>query len=177
MGDNGSGKSTVAKILLRAERAVEGKVSLLGREIGDFSREALIETVCYVGQFPEQQIILSSVEEYRKRAEASGAKLAERLLRARFKDGSPLPIAVLSPLELKLLLLSSSVGPGTRLIVLDEPTWGIDVEGQAMVLETLLDMLKELRNVAVLVVSHDEAFLKRLGAELFILERGRLKIE
>jgi ABC-type multidrug transport system ATPase subunit len=175
MGDNGSGKSTVAKLLLRAERAVEGSVRFLGKDIVDFSRETLIEKVCYVGQFPEQQIILSSVEEYRKRAESSGASLAGRLLRARFQDGNPLPIAVLAPLELKLLLLASSVGSDTRMIILDEPTWGIDVEGQVMVLETLLEILKELRSAAVFVISHDATFLKRLDAELFILEKGRLR--
>lgn len=175
MGDNGSGKSTVAKLLLRAERAVQGRVQFLGRDIGEFSREELIESVCYVGQFPEQQIILSSVDEYRRRAEMPGKSLAGRLLRARFQDRSPLPIAVLSPLELKVLLLASSVSASTRLIILDEPTWGVDVEGQAMILETLLDMLSEIRSAAVLVVSHDAAFLKRLNAELFLLESGSLR--
>jgi ABC-type multidrug transport system ATPase subunit len=175
MGDNGSGKSTVAKLILRAERAVAGSVRFLGKDIVDFSREEIIEDVCYVGQFPEQQIILSSVDEYRQRAESSGAMLAERLLKAHFEAGDQLPIAILSPLELKLLLLASSVNSGTRLVILDEPTWGIDVEGQAMVLEMLLEILKELRSAAVLVVSHDAAFLKRLGAELFILEKGHLR--
>lgn len=175
VGDNGSGKSTVAKLLLRAERAVQGRVYFLGRDIGGFSREELIESVCYVGQFPEQQIILSSVDEYRERAEKSGKSLAGRLLKSRFKDRNPLPIAVLSPLELKVLLLASSVGAGTRLIILDEPTWGIDMEGQALVLETLLEILNEIRGAAVLVVSHDAAFLKRLNAELFLLENGSLR--
>jgi ATPase subunit of ABC transporter with duplicated ATPase domains len=44
-----------------------------------------------------------------------------------------------------------------------------------MVLETLLEILKELRSAAVFVISHDATFLKRLDAELFILEKGRLR--
>jgi ABC-type cobalamin/Fe3+-siderophores transport system ATPase subunit len=163
------------RLLLRAERPSRGSVRFLGCDVGAYTRAELVEGICHVGQFPEQQIVLSSVEEYRERAARDGNAIALRLLDSRFPEGKAHPLAVLSPLELKLLLLASSAGAGTRLIILDEPTWGIDVEGQAAILETLLETVSEIGGAAVLAVSHDASFLKRLGAELLILENGRLR--
>ena len=86
-------------------------------------------------------------------------------------------MSVLSPLELKLLGIAASASGDTRLIILDEPTWGIDVDGQVRLLEMLCDLVSLLHRPALLVISHDQGFLRSLGAQLFLFRDGTMERE
>jgi len=105
--------------------------------------------------------------------------LAEELLGAYFRGGGSLPISLLTPLQLKLLILADSAASSTQLIMLDEPTWGIDPSGQADLLEALARIIRTAVSQgrmppAVLVISHDMRFLRSLGAETFQVREGRV---
>jgi energy-coupling factor transporter ATP-binding protein EcfA2 len=178
-GDNGSGKSTIAKLILRAEKAAGGAVFFLGKDVSTAAREELVRGICYVGQFPEQQITMSCVEDYRMKARRMKNPLAEELLGAYFRSGGSLPISLLTPLQLKLLILADSAASSTQLIMLDEPTWGIDPAGQADLLEALARIIRTAVSQgrmppAILVISHDMRFLRSLGAETFQVREGRV---
>ena len=99
VGNNGSGKSTLARLMFRLVVPTKGAIRLCGRRLSDFTRQQLTSTISYVGQFPELQVVLSSVEQYRERARKNGNGLSETLLNRFFPNN--IPATLLSPLDRK----------------------------------------------------------------------------
>jgi ABC-type multidrug transport system ATPase subunit len=176
VGDNGTGKSTIARLILRIEKPVKGEIFFLGNRLSRMARAQLVKTICFVDQFPEQHIVMSSVEEYKKRAEKRKDAISKRLLDKYFDSEKIFPISILSPLELKLLSIASSVCEDTKLIVIDEPTWGIDLDGELVMLRIFYEIISELKDAALLIISHDLDFISRLNAEVLRLEDGIVRL-
>lgn len=174
IGDNGTGKSTIAKLILRIERPERGSIFFIKKELSAVNRLDLVKKVCFVGQFPERQIILSSVLDYKNQAEKEGNILSKILLDRYFKDGRSFPVSTLSTLEFKILSLASSVSMDTRLIIIDEPTWGIDLEGEIRLLEILIDISGKIKDITILIISHHLHFISRLKSEILWLWDGRI---
>jgi len=174
IGDNGTGKSTIAKLVLRTLKPNSGSIFLLGRGSSAFGRDELVRMICFMGQFPEQHITLSTVQQYKKRALIYGNSLSARLLDAYFPGEKEYPISSLTPLELKVLLLLSSIHEETKLVILDEPTWGIDFRGEAVLLEILFMLTKEIKDISFLIISHDLCFISRLNARILWIQDGSL---
>ncbi len=176
IGDNGAGKSTIAKIIMGLELPASGTVYFLDKDIQSIPRSDLVRNVCYVGQFPEQQITLSTVDQYRKKANRAGNEISEALLRMYFDDKKQYPIALLSPLDMKILCLSAFICEDTRLVILDEPTWGIDAEGESRLCEIVLSIVLHISDISILIISHDRGFIHALNAKILRLDRGRIYI-
>lgn len=174
IGENGAGKSTIARLILRTEKPLSGNIRFLDKDISLLQRGELVEKICFLGQFPEQFIILSNVEEYKRYAERSGNSLSRSLLAKYFCEEKTLPVSMLSPLQLKILSVSAFISEETRLIIFDEPTWGIDQEGKCTLLEMLSDGMKGLPNASILMITHDLDFIRRLNAEILLLSGGRI---
>ncbi len=174
IGDNGAGKSTIAKIIMGLESPVSGTVFFLGKNLKTIPRSDLVRSICYVGQFPEQQITLSTVDQYRKKACRAGNEISEALLRGYFDDEWRYPIAQLSTLDMKILCIAAFICEDTRLVILDEPTWGIDAEGESRLCEILLEIVSRVSGVSILIISHDQGFIRALNAQILRLDRGRI---
>jgi ABC-type multidrug transport system ATPase subunit len=172
VGDNGSGKSTIARLILRVERPQKGRIFIMGKDCLKIGRSDLVRKICFVGQFPEQYITLSSVDQYRRRAQHRGNTVSQKLLDSYFEKGKSYPISTLSPLELKILSIASSIGKDTRLIILDEPTWGLDLHGEHTLLDILHTVLKDSTGLALLLITHDFQFISRLRAQFLSLKDG-----
>lgn len=178
IGDNGTGKSTIANLILRLEKPMDGEIYLHGRPLGSMSRKDIMEQVCYVSQFPEQHITLSSVQQYRQRMEKRGNTLSLDLLDRYFDRSRAYPLSLLSPLELKILSLASSISERTGIIILDEPTWGIDSDGLTTLLRFMDRILQVLTSATLLIITHDYTFIKLLDAQvLWLHEEGLLREE
>jgi ABC-type multidrug transport system ATPase subunit len=174
IGDNGAGKSTIAKIIMRLESPSSGTITFLGKNLQDIPRMDLVRRICYIGQFPEQQITLSTVEQYRKKASRTGNGLAVKLLQKYFDEERVYPIAGLSPLELKMLCIAAFISEDTRLIIFDEPTWGIDTEGERRLCGMLGEIVSHLKHLTIFIISHDRLFIKALNAHILTLDRGHI---
>jgi len=175
IGENGSGKSTLAKLILRLEKPDKGEIFLSGIPLSQIKRDELVKEICFVGQFPEQQITLSDVEQYKKRAKKKNNLLSLGLLENYFDSKRSFPIAELTPVQLKAVALISSLYRNTKLIILDEPTWGIDLSGESFLLEILDRIIDELNCVSILIITHNMEFIRRLSTEVLWLNRGILK--
>jgi len=145
IGENGSGKSTLAKLILRLEKPDKG------------------------------EIFLSGIEQYKKRAKKKNNLLSLGLLENYFDSKRSFPIAELTPVQLKAVALISSLYRNTKLIILDEPTWGIDLSGESFLLEILDRIIDELNCVSILIITHNMEFIRRLSTEVLWLNRGILK--
>ena len=177
IGDNGTGKSTIANLILRLERPLHGEIFVHGRLLESMSRRDIMEQVCYVSQFPEQQIVLSSVQQYRYSMDKREGTLSIDLLDSYFDTLKAYPLSLLTQLEMKILTLASSVSERTRIVILDEPTWGIDSDGLKTLLMFLDRILQVLTEPTIVIITHDYSFIKLLGAVVLQLNQNGLLAE
>lgn len=173
-GENGSGKSTIAKLITRILMPVEGKILLEDRDIKAINRQELIKRICYVSQFPERQLVYGDVEQYRHKAVDTGNGLSIELFNSFFDKNKSYPISTLTPLQLKMLLLFSSINMETRLLILDEPTWGVDIEGQIEIGRIIDFLIKRMERLSILLISHDHEFLDEFSTDTLILSNGKI---
>jgi len=172
IGDNGTGKSTIANLILRLERPVRGEIYIHGRLLKVMTRKDIMEQVCYMSQFPEQQIMLSSVQQYRHKMEKRGNVISTDLLDNHFDRTKDYPLSLLTPLEMKILTLASSVSERTRIVILDEPTWGIDSEGLQTFLMFINSILHALTEPTLLIITHDYALIELVGAVVLQINKN-----
>ncbi|MFF0943822.1 ABC transporter ATP-binding protein [Kocuria sp. CPCC 205300] len=182
-GPNGAGKSTLALTLAGLLAPVRGAVTAgpaLARGAGAdplaWSGRDLVARIGTVFQEPEHQFLRATVRaELEHGPRLAGTPAAERdrrtdeLLRrlrlAHLAEANPF---TLSGGEKRRLSVATVLATDPDVLVLDEPTFGQD----ALTWAELVDLLVELVDdgTAVLAVTHDEDFVRALGAE--VLELG-----
>jgi peptide/nickel transport system ATP-binding protein len=194
VGESGSGKTTVGLALLgharRGLRIAGGSVLLGGHDILTLGEEQLRRLrgslVSYVPQDPASSLnpALRIGIQLREVIEAHGNQpgrtVSERVAEMMREVALPDDLAFLKryPHELsggqqQRVGLAMAFANRPRLIVLDEPTTGLDVTTQAHVLSTVRE-LALLHNVAALYVSHDLAVVAALARQVAVMYAGRV---
>jgi zinc transport system ATP-binding protein len=179
-GPNGGGKTTLVRLVLGLERPEAGTVLLFGEPAHRFSRRA---TLGYLAQRAQLDLDApATVEEVVSAGRlAAGGLLGPLRRRDRaIVDESiervgltPLrrrPLAKLSGGQQQRAFIAKALAGEPSLLVLDEPTTGVDVESQEA-LGTLLDRLHRELSVTVLYVSHEFGAVERY-VERLVLVRG-----
>lgn len=189
LGDNGAGKSTVAKLLSGAERADRGNVELEGRPVHFGSpaaaRAAGIETVyqdlalcpnltvahCLVlGDEPTRRLLRI----VRVRDDAAAARIAlERLadLGIRLQDES-VRVASLSGGQRQAVAIARALAHEAKVVLLDEPTAALGVSQTENVLHVVESLAA--RGAGVVMITHDVASVLRTADRIAVLRTGRL---
>jgi peptide/nickel transport system ATP-binding protein len=194
VGESGSGKTTVGLALLgharRGLRIAGGTVLLGDRDILALDEEQLRRLrgslVSYVPQDPASSLnpALRIGTQLREIIEAHGnqpdSAVSERVAETMREVALPDDRAFLKryPHELsggqqQRVGLAMAFANRPRLIVLDEPTTGLDVTTQAHVLSTVRE-LATLHDVAALYVSHDLAVVATLAERVAVMYAGRV---
>lgn len=173
-GHNGCGKSTLLKIIMGLLVPQAGQVEIFGRlcscEADFYEVRRLIG---FVFQDAEDQLFCPTVEEDiafgplnlglgPKEAKDRAAEVLEQIGLPGY--GARVTYA-LSGGEKKLVALGTALAMRPRLLLLDEPTAGLDEDAKARV----TGVLREL-NLPCLVVSHDHDFLSQLNPVFLNLE-------
>ncbi|TVY01360.1 ABC transporter ATP-binding protein [Cohnella terricola] len=177
MGDNGAGKSSLLLAIMRLIKT-EGVCEVAGRELKKV--EHLAEHAAFVFQNPELQFVTHSVrDEIEYSLAVDGVPLEER--RARSADLMDalqlLESADRHPYQLSMgqkrrLSVASAIIRGQRLLLLDEPTFGLDARNTF----AMLDLLERLRaeGMAIVMVTHDPRIVERYCTKLWRVREGRL---
>jgi len=174
VGENGAGKSTLAKLILRLVLPNGGVITLMRQPLQDLSRPYIRDHVTYLAQFPESQVTLSNIDQYRKQFRKTQNTLALSLMGRWLELGGTHPVSQLSALQFKLLVLISGITQDSRLLILDEPTWGLDGAGVDLLLKFLAEVVDELR-VGLLLISHDLPLLRMLDSKIWWLRDGMVE--
>jgi len=173
LGPNGSGKSTLLAIVGTLARATSGKVDhgSLGK-----SRDAVRTSLGWVGHDSLCYGDLTGRENIELAARLHGldARAAFESARARFDLGAfaERPFRTYSRGQRQRVALARALVHGPRLLLLDEPTTGLD----AASVTRLQDVIRAeaTRGAVVLVVTHDAGFADQTGDVRVVLDRGRV---
>ncbi len=175
LGPNGSGKTTAMKAMLGLLKPDSGRISLLGMDPSEELPGILSRTGCMIetpGLYPyltaEQNLLLTG-RFYPGFDAASVEGLLERvgLLPYRAEKVRKFSMGMKQRLALAAALL-----PKPELLVLDEPTNGMDIEGTALFRELLLQ--ERERGCAVVLSSHLAHEMEQLCTHVAVLREGLL---
>jgi energy-coupling factor transporter ATP-binding protein EcfA2 len=176
VGENGAGKTTLLSCLLGLRRG-HGAYLFADRPVTQRLRKALWRQVGMVFQDSADQLFCPSAREEiafglrqlgYKQAECQ-RRIGEALSMVRL-DGFETRVPLnLSGGERKRLALACVLAMEPKLLILDEPTAGLDPQGG----ELLLEILKNL-NVTLLLVSHDMFFVEALTRRTLVMHQGHI---
>ena len=184
IGHTGSGKSTLIQHLNALLKPTEGRILLEGEDIhGDKSRLKIIrQRVGLVFQYPEHQLFEATL--YKDVAFGpSNMGLSESEIDARVKEalqlvGIPEEIHEKSPFELsggqkRRAAIAGVLAMKPDVLILDEPTAGLDPAGRDAILNQIDAMHKAVGNTVILV-SHNMEDISRLADRIIVMARGKI---
>jgi ABC-2 type transport system ATP-binding protein len=179
VGRNGAGKSTLAKAAIGALALQAGTVRVLGHdpakdraicgEIGVAPQEIALYAHLTVAENLDAFATLAGVR--RGRAEAVRAAMAATACTPR----AGMRIDQLSGGWRRRANLAAAIVHRPRLLVLDEPTEGLDTQTRMALRRLVLDLKTE--GTAILLISHDADDVRALADRVGVLEAGRLVAE
>jgi len=177
LGRNGTGKSSLLRCLLGQQRANGGEVLVFGQDCWRF-RQALMERVGYVPEEPDAPPELDARELARLcgrlNVRFDEPAVASRL--ERFQVPLRTPFGRLSKGQKGAVMLSLALGHDPELLLLDDPTLGLDVVARRAVFGELIGELAD-RSTTVLVTTHDLAGVEGVADRIGILHASRLVLE
>jgi energy-coupling factor transport system ATP-binding protein len=184
VGPTGSGKSTLLQIMAGLVSPTAGRVRIQGVDLSIDRKEA-VRVRRFVGlvmQQPEKQLFESTVEEdiafwpknaglapdeVRKRVRAGLAMVG--LDFEVYADRSPF---TLSGGEMRRVAIAGILAMKPQVLLMDEPTVGLDPRGQ----RDLLELIKKINQdgAAVVMITHDLDVAAELAQRVLVMDRGRL---
>lgn len=182
-GANGSGKTTLAKHFNGLLRPTSGAVRVGGRDAAGRSISELAHTVGYVFQNPDHQIFLPTVAEEvafgPRNLGVSGAELEERVEAAlalfdlrELRERHP---TLLGRGVRRRVALAASYAMQPRLLVLDEPTGGLDQRATDQLMTVLHALVAEGR--AVVLITHDMRLVGEHAERMIVLNGGQVRAD
>lgn len=183
-GESGSGKSTIARMIMGLETPTSGEIRIDGHVIasGRGSRQHG-KTVQMVFQNPGSslnprrtvgQSIAVPLDAHGFPSSGRAKHISELLemvqLPANFAERYP---HELSGGQKQRVAIARALAVAPKLLVLDEPTSALDVSVQARVIDLLVDLGKRL-DLTYLFISHDLSLMRNFASRVGILYRGKI---
>jgi ABC-2 type transport system ATP-binding protein len=174
LGRNGAGKSSLLRVLLGQRPAAIGRVLLLGEDPWT-RRTSLMAKVGVVPEEPDAppEMTAAQLSAFcgRLHEQWDGGAVAERL--RRFEVPLDRPFGSLSKGQRGAVSLALSLGHAPELLLLDDPTLGLDVVARDAVFQEVIGDLAD-RGTTVFVTTHDLRAIEGIADHVAILHGGRL---
>jgi cell division transport system ATP-binding protein len=181
-GRSGAGKSTLLKLIAAIERPTSGSVIVNGQNVGALTRAAVPYLRRNIGLvFQDQKLLYdrSVLDNVMLPLAFSGLppKEAARRARAALDKVGLLAREKANPIQLsggeqQRLAIARAVVNRPGILIGDEPTANLDAESAAVILDVFVGFNKV--GVTVLIATHDQGLVGRLGRRVLRLEEGRI---
>ncbi|MBQ0000781.1 MAG: ABC transporter ATP-binding protein [Clostridiales bacterium] len=175
IGKNGAGKSTTIKSILGLIKPDGGEVKVFGTEASKMKagdKEALgvaLSDACFSGELAVDDIAKILKKMYRAfDADAFLKKCKQMKLP---KDKSIKAFSTGMKAKLRVLIAMSHKA---KLLILDEPTAGLDVEARMDILDMLRDYISEDEERSILITSHISSDLEGICDDIYMIHDGRV---
>ena len=184
IGHTGSGKSTLAQILNGLLKPSQGNMFYNGQDVGDetFHRKELRQKVGLVFQYPEHQLFETTVFKdvcYGPMKMGLDKKTYElRAFEALTLAGVENELFYRSPLELsggqkRRAAIAGVLAMKPEVLVLDEPTAGLDPRGREEVL-TMISELREKTGTTIILISHNMEDIAEYADRIVVMNEGEI---
>lgn len=184
LGGNGTGKTTTLSLIAKQRKAQRGKIFINGKEIKKYSNKELYEeNLAYLPQNPQSLFVFETVEDDLKEVLLLKNKDKEFINSQIDKISKLLNIEYLlkqhpydlSGGELQRAGMAKIMLQNPKILLLDEPTKGLDAYSKEEIAKTLLK-LKNM-GVTILIVSHDIEFSARYSTRCAMFFDGNVVSE
>jgi cobalt transport protein ATP-binding subunit len=180
VGQNGSGKTTLARHFNGLLKPCSGRVVVDGRDTRGFQVKELARSVGYVFQNPDHQIFCATTREEiafgPRNLGLRGRELEERVEEALSRFGllgyADAPPAVLGFGIRRKIGIASVYAMRPRVLVLDEPTAGLDWRSVMELMETIQALNRE--GHTIVLITHDMRLVCEFAHRTIVLAEGRL---
>ncbi len=176
VGANGAGKSSLFRVLLGFEPAASGSARILGHDCRRLT-PALRERIGFVNEehtLPAWMRVRDLTDMQRRQYPRwNDARYDDVLGHFNVEPGQR--IGELSRGERAGLNLAMALAQGPELLILDEPTLGLDVVAKRAFLDAMLQGTLDDAGATVVYCSHQMDEIERVADNLVILERGRMR--
>ena len=179
IGQNGSGKTTLAKHMVGLLRPTSGVVMLGGRDRTTLPPAETAAEAGYVFQNPDHQIFAATVADEVafgprnfKLSEREIEERCDEVLRAvGLEEARALDPFLLSKGERQRLAVASVLALRPRLLILDEPTTGLDYREQRRMMALVRQLNRD--GIAIVMITHTPWLVAEYARRVVLMRRGR----
>ena len=180
LGQNGAGKSTTIRMLLSLIKPTNGEIRIFGLDLSIHRREILQRTGAIIEK-PDLYKYLTAYENLRLFAAMSGVKvtskkLNEQLAQVGLAERPHSKVKTFSQGMKQRLGIATALVHDPQLIILDEPTNGLDPQGIADMRNLILQLSNE-RGKTLMVSSHLLSEMELIADSMLIIDKGRKVVE
>lgn len=185
LGPNGAGKSTLMKGVLGLNERLAGTVRVFGESTDELHDRARI------GYVPQRHTLSSSVHATAQEIVATGRlprlgwlgrlRAADRAVVARalelvgLSDRARTEVSTLSGGQQRRVLIARALAGQAEVLVMDEPTAGVDVASQRVLADVLARLVK--RGVTMVIVTHELGALEDVLTRIVVVDGGRVTFD
>ncbi len=187
IGPNGAGKTTLVEAVAGLRRVASGSVQIAGQPIGDLNERERARLVSLVPQHPQvpagmtvrDYVALGRVAYHGvlRAPNAGDHQVVESVLeRLSLESFAQRDVATLSGGERQRMVLARALAQSTMVIVLDEPTTGLDLRHQMELLELLKTEVADC-GLTIIATLHDLTLAGQFADRLVLLDQGVVVVD
>ena len=180
LGQNGAGKSTTIRMLLTLIKPTSGSIEIFGLNLQK-NRKEILRQVGAIIERPDLYKYLTALENLRIFAAMSGVKVSEKKLMEQLAmvglaERAHSKVKTYSQGMKQRLGIATALVHDPKLIILDEPTNGLDPQGIADIRNLILQLSKEM-NKTLLISSHLLSEMELIADSMIIIDKGKKVVE
>ena len=180
LGQNGAGKSTTIRMLLTLVRPTTGDIRIFEKELSSHRKEILKEIGAVIEK-PDLYKFLSAYDNLSIFARMSGIKptrkfLMQRLQMVGLEERAHSKVKTFSQGMKQRLGIAVALAHDPKLIILDEPTNGLDPQGIADMRNLILNLSREMGKT-ILISSHLLSEIELVANRMLIIHKGKKMVE
>ena len=176
LGQNGAGKSTTLRMLLTLIRPSSGHIEIFGMDLMK-NRNEILRQVGAIIERPDLYKYLTALENLRIFAAMSGISVSEKKLMDQLKmvglaERAHSKVKTYSQGMKQRLGIATALVHDPQLIILDEPTNGLDPQGIADIRNLILHLSNDLKKT-LLISSHLLSEMELIASSMLIIDKGK----
>lgn len=180
LGPNGAGKSTTIRMILSLISPTSGSIKIFGKNLKE-SRKEILSNVGAIVEKPDFYNYLSAQKNLEILAKISGndvrgKRISELLELVGLKDRAKSKVKTFSHGMKQRLGIAQALLHNPELIVLDEPTTGLDPQGMKEIRDLILHLSK-VENKTIFLSSHILSEIELVANRMIIINKGTKIVE